>query len=74
METRDSKHLRCELFNATIFVCHWDPTFNAYLAMKRAEGELYCVAISLAAKELVRVIYKLENPERFISKTLKLLI
>ncbi len=23
---------RDALFNATIYVCHWDPTFNAYLA------------------------------------------
>ena len=50
MEKRGSKYLRYALFNATKFVCHWDPNFNAYLAKKRAEGKHYNVAISHAAK------------------------
>lgn len=61
MEKRGSRYLRYALFNATIFVCRWDPTFAAYLAKKRSEGKHYYVAISHAAKKLVRVIYKLEN-------------
>lgn len=61
MEKRGSKYLRYALFNATIFVCHWDPTFSAYLAKKRSEGKHYYVAISHAAKKLVRVIYRLEK-------------
>ncbi len=61
MEKRGSRYLRYALFNATIFVCHWDPTFNTYLAKKRAEGKHYYVAISHAAKKLVRVIYQLEK-------------
>ncbi|WP_317855116.1 IS110 family transposase [Chakrabartyella piscis] len=61
MEKRGSRYLRYALFNATIYVCHWDPTFNAYLAKKRAEGKHYYVAISHAAKKLVRVIYQLEK-------------
>ena len=61
MEKRGSRYLRYALFNATIYVCHWDPTFNAYLAKKRAEGKHYYVAISHAAKKLIRVIYQLEK-------------
>lgn len=61
MEKRGSKYLRYALFNATKFVCHWDPKFNAYLAKKRAEGKHYNVAISHAAKKLVRTIYQLEK-------------
>jgi len=61
MEKRGSRYLRYALFNATKFVCHWDPTFSAYLAKKRAEGKHYNVAISHAAKKLVRVIYQLEE-------------
>lgn len=61
MEKRGSKYLRYALFNATIYVCHWDPTFSDYLAKKRAEGKHYYVAISHAARKLVRVIYHLES-------------
>lgn len=61
MEKRGSRYLRYALFNAAKFVCHWDPTFAAYLAKKRAEGKHYTVAISHAAKKLVRIIYQLEK-------------
>jgi transposase len=61
MEKRGSKYLRYALFNATKYVCHWDPTFSSYLAKKRAEGKHYYVALSHATKKLVRVIYKLEK-------------
>ena len=61
MEKRGSRYLRYALFNATKFVCHWDPTFAAYLAKKRSEGKHYNVAISHAAKKLVRLIYALEK-------------
>ena len=59
MEKRGSRYLRYALYNATKYVCHWDGTFAAYLAKKRAEGKHYNVAISHAAKKLVRVIYQL---------------
>ena len=36
MEKRGSRYLRYALYNATKYVCHWDPTFAAYLAKKRA--------------------------------------
>lgn len=61
MEKRGSRYLRYALFNATKFVCNWDSTFSEYLAKKRAEGKHYNVAISHAAKKLVRVIYHLET-------------
>ncbi len=61
MEKRGSRYLRYALFNATKYVCKWDPTFAAYLAKKRSEGKHYNVAISHAAKKLVRVIYALEK-------------
>ena len=61
MEKRGSHYLRFALFNATRFVCNWDPTFAAYLAKKRAEGKHYNVAISHAAKKLVRVICAIQK-------------
>ena len=61
MEKRGSKYLRFAIFNATKYVCHWDPTFASYLAKKRAEGKHYNVAISHAAKKLVRLICALEK-------------
>jgi len=61
MEKRGSRYLRYAIFNATKFVCHWDKSFAAYLAKKRAEGKHYNVAISHAAKKLVRLIYALEK-------------
>jgi transposase len=69
MEKRGSRYLRYALFNATKFVCHWDPTFAAYLEKKRSEGKHYSVAISHAAKKLVRVIYQLEKSRQSYIKT-----
>lgn len=61
MEKRGSRYLRYALFNATKYVCLWDPAFAAYLAKKRAEGKHYNVAISHAAKKLVRLIFAMEK-------------
>ena len=61
MEKRGSRYLRYALFNATKFVCHWEPSFNEYLSKKCSEGKHYYVAISHAAKKLVRLIYHLEK-------------
>ena len=61
MEKRGSRYLRYALFNATKFVCRWNPTFAAYLAKKRAEGKHYNVAISHAAKKLVRLIFAMQK-------------
>lgn len=64
MEKRGSRYLRYALYNATKHVCHWDPTFAAYLAKKRAEGKHYNVALSHAAKKLVRLIFAMEKSQR----------
>lgn len=64
MEKRGSRYLRYAIFNATRFVCNWDPAFAAYLAKKRAEGKHYNVAISHAAKKLVRLIYAMEKSQQ----------
>lgn len=61
MEKRGSRYLRYALYNATKYVCLWDPTFSAYLAKKRAEGKHYNVALSHAAKKLVLLIYVMEK-------------
>ena len=61
MEKRGSGYLRFALYNATKYVCLWEPSFAAYLAKKRAEGKHYNVAISHAAKKLVRLIFALEK-------------
>ena len=61
MEKRGSRYLRYALFNATKFVCIWDPTFAEYLEKKRSEGKHYNVAIAHACKKLVRVIYHLQT-------------
>ena len=60
MEKRGSRYLRYALFNATQYVCIWDPSFKAYLAKKRNEGKHYYVAISHACKKLVRLIYRMQ--------------
>ena len=64
MEKRGSRYLRYALYNATKYVCLWNPTFAAYLAKKRAEGKHYNVALSHATKKLVRLIYALEKSKR----------
>ena len=61
MEKRGSRYLRYALYNATKLVCHWNPAFAAYLAKKRAEGKHYNVALSHAAKKLVRLIFAMEK-------------
>ena len=68
MEKRGSRYLRYALFNATRFVCNWDPSFGSYLAKKRAEGKHYNVAISHATKKLVRLIYQLEKTGNYYVK------
>jgi len=61
MEKRGSRYLRYALFNATKHVCIWDPVFANYLAKKRSEGKHYNVAVSHAAKKLVRLIFALQK-------------
>ena len=54
-------YLRYALYNATKYVCYWNPVFAEYLAKKRAEGKHYNVALSHATKKLVRLIYALQK-------------
>jgi len=61
MEKRGSRYLRYALYNATKTVCQYEPAFQTYLAKKRAEGKHYNVAISHAAKKLMRLIYAMEK-------------
>ena len=68
VETRFPLSSLC-IVNSTKYICIWNPTFRAYLAKKRAEGKHYNVAISHAAKKLVRLIYHLETTgETYLSK------
>lgn len=61
MEKRGSRYLRYALFNATKLVCNWNPVFADYLAKKRSEGKHYNVAVSHAAKKLVRLIFAMQK-------------
>ena len=61
MEKRGSRYLRYALYQAAQHVCRWNPTFAGYLAKKRAEGKHYTVALSHAAKKLVRLMYAMEK-------------
>jgi len=61
MEKRGSRYLRYALFNATKYVCIWEPSFATYLEKKRTEGKHYNVAISHAAKKLMRLIFALQT-------------
>ena len=71
MEKRGSKYLRWALLNAAKYVCKWEPTFAVYLSKKLAEGKHYNVAVSHAAKKLVRLLYHLETTgEKYIPQTL----
>lgn len=70
MEKRGSRYLRYALYNAAKYVCLWDPAFAAYLAKKRAEGKHYNVALSHAAKKLVRLIFALEKSGQSYSPTI----
>ena len=64
MEKRGSRYLRYALYNATKYVCLWDENFHTYLEKKQSEGKHYNVAISHAAKKLIRLIYQLEKTGR----------
>lgn len=70
MEKRGSRYLRYALYNATKYVCHWDKSFGAYLEKKRSEGKHYNVALSHAAKKLVRTIFAMEKSGQAYRATL----
>ena len=53
---RGSRYLRYALYNAAKYVCHWDPTFRAYLTKRWLKAST-TMWLSHAAKKLVRVIF-----------------
>ncbi len=61
MVKHGSSQLRYVLINCCLPLIHFDMTFAAYYAKKRAEGKPHRVAITHVAKKLVRVIYALEK-------------
>lgn len=61
MEKRGSRYLRYALYYAAKYVCLWNEAFGAYLKKKRSEGKHYNVALSHAAKKLVRLIFAMEK-------------
>ena len=69
MAKRGSRYLRYALINAAKYVCHWESSFAAYLAKKRAEGKHYNVAVSHAAKKLVRLIFALQTSGKAFQPT-----
>ena len=69
MEKRGSRYLRFALINAAKYVCQWDETFGAYLQKKISEGKHCNVAITHAAKKLVRLIYAMEKSGKPYIKT-----
>ena len=69
MEKQGSRYLRFALINATKYVCHWDETFGTYLQKKISEGKHYNIAITHAAKKLVRLIYAMEKSGKPYIKT-----
>ena len=64
MEKRGSKSLRSAIFLATRMVCNNNEEYYRYLHKKIAEGKHYFVAISHAARRLIRLIYALETEHR----------
>ena len=64
MEKRGSRDLRRALYLAAIEVCKNVPEFNQYLVKKQREGKHYYVALSHAAKKLIRLMYALETQHR----------
>ena len=61
MEKRGSRYLRYALFNATKFVCNWNLVFVDYLAKNAWKAKHYNVAVSHAAKKLVRLIFAMQK-------------
>ena len=52
MEKRGSRYLRYALFNAAKFVCHWDPTFAAYLAKNVRKGNTIMLLFHMPQRNL----------------------
>lgn len=68
IEKYSSRYRRYALYNASKYVCHWNPPFRDYLDKKHMEGKHYHVPLSHTTKKLVRVIYQLEKSSQFYIK------
>lgn len=69
MVKRGSSYLRYALILAAQSVCHYSPRFKSYLDLKRSQGKHYSVAVSHAAKKLIRVIYYLLKTNQTFDET-----
>jgi transposase len=69
MVKRGSHYLRYALIQAAKLICIYSPHFQAYLAMKRSQGKHYNVAVSHAAKKLIRIIYHLLKTNQTFDET-----
>ncbi|MFC4652463.1 IS110 family transposase [Lactococcus nasutitermitis] len=69
MVKRGSHYLRYALILAAQSICRYSPCFKAYLALKRSQGKHYNVAVSHAAKKLIRVIYHLLKTNQTFDET-----
>ena len=63
MNKKGSVVLRRVLMNCAESILMYNPAFYTYYRKKRDEGKSHRVAISHAARKLVRIIYKLENEQ-----------
>lgn len=69
MVKRGSHYLRYALIQAAKLICVHSPHFQAYLTMKRSQGKHYNVAVSHAAKKLIRIIYHLLKTNQTFDET-----
>jgi transposase len=70
MVKRGSKYLRWALLTAARPVCMRDPAFKGFYAKKKSEGKHHYVALSHAARKLVRVLCRLlRTGEAFAART-----
>ena len=60
MEKRGSRQLRCSVMLAAEFASRYSDYFARQYAQKRAEGKSYRVAVSHVARNLLRLIYRME--------------
>jgi len=64
-----SHYLRYALILAAQSICRFSPHFKTYLALKRGQGKHYGVAVSHAAKKLIRIIYHLLKTNQIFDET-----
>lgn len=69
MVKRGSPYLRYALILAAQSICRYSPCFRNYLALKRSQGKHYNVAVSHAAKKLIRVIFYLLKTNQAFDET-----